>query len=188
MNGKKSNQDSNEIIPGSSLKQAIQNLPDFKEEVTLLQYRAHQLEVQLRCSPKYHPEIAGEAIEFCWAASKNTYRRYKLEDKRTKAKFVSLVDECQKIVTKQAVRVFGRRLRRYILAYHAIELAKQDQENTGALLQADNGDIIHLPAMSYQLVERLVKRKRSHRNIADSEKAFLKYIMPLMKKTSAEIT
>lgn len=73
---------------------------DFKEEITLLQFRAEQLGVKLRCSPKYHPEIAGEAVEFCWASSKNTYRRKKIEDKRTKAKFIELVDEVQKVNTK----------------------------------------------------------------------------------------
>ena len=97
--------------------------PDFKDEITLLQFRAKQLGVEIRCSPKYRPEIAGEVIEFCWASSKNNYRRSKLKDKRTKEKFISLVNECQKVVTKQAVRTFGRRLRRYILAYHAIEKA-----------------------------------------------------------------
>ena len=127
VNGKKIKKNSDEIIPGSSLKKLIKNLPDFKEEITLLQYRAKQLGVEIRCSPKYHPEIAGEAIEFCWASSKNNYRRSKLKDKRTKEKFISLVNECQKVVTKQAVRTFGRRLRRYILAYHAIEKAAYEQ-------------------------------------------------------------
>lgn len=165
----------------------MKNLPDFKEEVTLLQFRAQQLGVQLRCSPKYHPEIAGEAIEFYWASSKNTYRRHPLKDKRTKEKFVKLVDECQKIVTVHAVRTFGRRMRRYILAYHAIEQAKEKQAFTDAPLQAEDGGDIHLPEMSLQLVERLVKRKKSHRNIADSETKYLNFIQPLMRKTSAAI-
>ena len=108
VNGKKSNTNNEEIIPGSSLKELMQNLPDFKEEITLLQYRASQLGVRVRCSPKYHPEIAGEAIEFCWAAAKNTYWRYKLSEKRTKEKFKRLVIECQKVNTKDAVRTFGR--------------------------------------------------------------------------------
>ena len=61
------------IIPGSNLKQLINDLPDFREELTLLQFRTKQLGVELCCSPKQHPEIAGEAIEFCWAGSKNAY-------------------------------------------------------------------------------------------------------------------
>jgi hypothetical protein len=50
-----------------------------------------------------------------------------LKDKRTKKKFIFLVNEWQKVVIKQAVRTFGRRLRRYILAYHAIEKATYEQ-------------------------------------------------------------
>ena len=155
--------------------------------MTLLQLRAEQLGVKLRCSPKYHPEIAGEAIEFCWAQSKNTYRRHKIEDKRTKEKFIQLVDQCQEGLTKQSVRIFGRRLRRYILAYLVIESAKEEAI-TSAPLQSANGDEIYLPAMSCQSVERIVRRKKSHRNIADSEKNFLKFAMQQMKETSKNLT
>ena len=71
INGKK---DENEkVIEGTSLKELIANLPNFKHEKTLLQYRAEQLGVSIQCSPKYHPEIAGEGIEFCWGIAKNTY-------------------------------------------------------------------------------------------------------------------
>ena len=56
--------------------------------MTLLQLRAKQLGVYLICSPKFHPEIPGEAIEYCWALSKNKYWRYELKKKKTKAKFI----------------------------------------------------------------------------------------------------
>ena len=61
-------------------------------------------------------------------------------------------------------------------------------DDTDAPLEYEDGDAIYLPAMSLQLVERMVKPKRSHRNIADSEKRYLNYVLPLMKKTSAQIT
>ena len=77
---KKDAEDNN--IAGTSLKEMIGNLPDFKNEMTLLKFHASKLQVQLRCSPKYHPKIAGEAIEFCLALTKNTYRQYKLSDKK----------------------------------------------------------------------------------------------------------
>ena len=59
-----------EVIPGSGLKEMILNLPDFINEMTLLQYQAQKLGVSIDCSPKYHPEIAGEGIEFCWGLTK----------------------------------------------------------------------------------------------------------------------
>ena len=188
-NGKKSHKDSNKIIPGSSLKELIQNLPDFKEELTLLQFRAQQLGVQVCCSPKYHPEIAGEDVEFCWAMSKNAYRKYQLKVKRTKEKFVRLVDKCQEGITKKIVRVFGRQMRHYILAYHGIETAKEEEASTGALVHKDkNGSSLHLPEMSLALVEQMIKKKKSHRNIADSlEKKFLNSILLGMKQATKNL-
>ena len=82
VNGKK-DEDGN-MIDGTSLKQMVASLPDFKNEVTLLQYRAGQLGVAIDCSPKYHPEIAGEAIEFCWGAAKNHYRTFSIKEKKRK--------------------------------------------------------------------------------------------------------
>ena len=40
-------------IPGTSLKEIVQNLPDFKSELTLLQFRAKQLGVTIDGSPKF---------------------------------------------------------------------------------------------------------------------------------------
>ena len=90
----KKNRETKEPIPGTSLRHIVGNLPDFKQEITLLQFRANQLGVSIDCSPKFHPEIAGEGIELCWGLSKNTYRRYSIEDKRTKSKYLKLVQNC----------------------------------------------------------------------------------------------
>ena len=75
---------SGNYIPGTSLRKIIENLPDFKAEITLLQYQTKQLGVEVDCSPKYHCEIAGEAIEYCWGLSKNKYRVVSISRKRTK--------------------------------------------------------------------------------------------------------
>ena len=194
VNGKKENKDDKDTIPGTSLKELMLNLPDFKSETTLLQYQAEQLGVRVICSPKYHPEIAGEAIEYCWGISKNTYRRYPLQDKRTRAKFVELVDECQECNTLESVRLFGRRMRRYMLAYIGLEIAKERQQADSSLQPSstNNNNInLNLPQMSCALVERLVsvhkKRKRSHRNIADQEKKFLESVVQEMKRKAANI-
>jgi hypothetical protein len=104
MNGKKDN-DGN-IIVGSNLREIIADLPDFKTEKTLLQYRAEELGVAIDCSPKYHPEIAGEGIEFCWGASKNQYRLYSMKEKKKKENWMGLVRKCtcnQTVLNKQSV-------------------------------------------------------------------------------------
>ena len=107
-------------IPGSSLIEIIENLPDFKTELTLLQYRASQLGVTVECSPKFHPEIAGEGVNFCWALGKNTYCTHIVEEKRTKNKYFELVKRCtcsETIITMQEVCMFRQQTCQYMLAY-----------------------------------------------------------------------
>ena len=69
-----------------SLQYLIQLQDDFKNELTLLQYHASKLGVVLDRSPKCHPEIAGEGIEYGWAFSKQEYRRLPITLKRSKNK------------------------------------------------------------------------------------------------------
>ena len=143
-----------DVIEASSLKHLIANLPDFKAEITLLQYRATQLDVRIECSPKYHPEIAGEGIEFAWGYSKNAYRREPLKDKKSKEKFRTLVDKVTGIVDKDICRKFGKRIRQYMLAYLGIEFAREGRiqvDNNGSMVE------LQLPTISCGLVEKLVK-------------------------------
>ena len=169
----------------------IQTLPDFKNEITLLQYRAQQLGVTVDCSPKYHPEIAGEGIEYCWALGKNMYRRQSIKDKRTKCKYLQLVQKCtcsEKVITKNCVRLFGKRQRRYMLSYLALERAKEAQ-STGSLSYEEGG--LQIPEMSCSLVERIIQvhkaPKKTHRNIRDQEKKFLDFVVDWMKKCAVNI-
>ena len=179
-----------EINEGSSLKEMIMNLPDFKQEQTLLQYRAEQLGVNIDCSPKYHPEIAREGIEFCWGIAKNFYRTRRLQDKKRRENWLKLVSECtcnKSVITISSVRKFGRRIRRYMLAYHGLEAAKAKQAD-GSLLHFSDLDL-EVPEMSQHLVERLVKvyksKRKCHRNIFDSEHKFLSSVVDWIKRSSA---
>ena len=69
------------IIPGTSLKEMMNSLVDCAEEETLLQYHGRLLGVTVDRTPKYHPEIAGEGIEYDLAASKLCYRRLPIKEK-----------------------------------------------------------------------------------------------------------
>ena len=75
VNGKKENKDDKDTIPGTSLKELMLNLPDFKSETTLLQYWAEQIGIKVICSPKYHPEIAKEQ-----SSTAGEYPRTPIED------------------------------------------------------------------------------------------------------------
>jgi hypothetical protein len=58
----------------SSIKLSMEKQPDFCQELTLLQhYDVEQMGVRVDRSPKFHPEIAGEGIEYIWALAKLYY-------------------------------------------------------------------------------------------------------------------
>ena len=54
---------------------------DFTNEVTLLQLHAKKLGFSINRSPKCHPELTGEGIEYLWALAKMFYRRLAIEKK-----------------------------------------------------------------------------------------------------------
>jgi hypothetical protein len=81
------------MIEGTSIDKLIQSLRDFREEKTLLQVRAEEMGISIVRSPKCHPEIAGEGIEYVWGVSKNHYRRQPLERKRGIDNFIQLVHD-----------------------------------------------------------------------------------------------
>jgi hypothetical protein len=98
----------------------IKNLPDFLNELTQLQYIGSLMDVYIDCSPKFHPEIAGEGIEFCWGLSKNTYMLYPIKDKQKKAVFKNSVRKCQcrnEILTTKRIHSFGKSVHSYMDTY-----------------------------------------------------------------------
>jgi hypothetical protein len=58
------------IDPETSVKMMMQRQMDFIEEETLLQYHGRQLGVVIDRTPKCHPEMAGEGIEYNWGCAK----------------------------------------------------------------------------------------------------------------------
>jgi hypothetical protein len=76
----------------TSLKLLLQKQPDFSTELTLLQFYREKMGVLVDRTPKCHPEIAGEGIEYLWALAKLYYHNQPLSRKRSKKKFRDLVD------------------------------------------------------------------------------------------------
>ena len=105
---------------------------------------------------------------------------------------MKLVRECtdnKKVITLECVRLFGRRIRRYMLAHVAIDNVQNNNHQESTHLQHSTEDPhLKIPEMSLQLVERLVKvhksPRKSHRNILDSEMEFLRCVARWMKKRS----
>ena len=54
------------------LRTMIASMPDFENEETRLQYVGRKLGIVVDRSPKYHPEVAGEDIEYFWGCASIT--------------------------------------------------------------------------------------------------------------------
>ena len=91
--------------------------PDFINKLTSLQHMACDLGSEVDQTPKCHPEMAGEGIEYIWAKSKQWYRQFSAEEKKGIEKYHALVKlslaqgEGADISLKQA-RLFSAQARR----------------------------------------------------------------------------
>ena len=88
---------------------------------------------------------------------KRYFRRLSLDEKRTKKKFEKAVLDAFKHVKIFHMEKFSARCRRYMLTY----------------LGMDSGNL----TMTYESIERFVKTMKTHRNIGDQEKSFIKKAM-----------
>ena len=125
-------------------------MEELLDELSTLQDQ----KVVLHTSPKYHCEIAGEGIELCWGLMKKIYRSIPLEDKRKKVKFLTAVHKCFNDVTVEHVGKFAAKTRRYMVAYQNIDVDK----------------------LSYEIIEKFVKKIRTHRSMADIDIAFIEKV------------
>jgi hypothetical protein len=107
--------------------------PNFIGELTLLQYYATKLGVIANWTPKCHPKLAGEGIEYLWALAKLFYRGVRIKRKRNRNMFNRLVQEClceKKNLHLARARGCSRHAREYMLAYKAIEQLQKEESDT----------------------------------------------------------
>ena len=138
---------------------------DFVLEMTLLQYHAKLLGVTLERSPKCHPEIAGEGIEYDWALSKVEYRRLPIVDKKSKDGFLKLVRKCidnATVLNVERMLKCSRRARQYMILYKAVEsLNLNDSDGTIDTVALNKHSILE---GSIKLYRRL-KKTKSHTGV-----------------------
>jgi hypothetical protein len=161
----------------TSLCHLMEQLPDFQDEETPLQCHGRKQGVKVDRTPKCHPEMAGEGVEYDWAAAKGFYRCLPICEKRSKAKFRESVTRCrdtQEVLTTDRQRMFSRRAREHMVAYHALDNHKDDKtdECTNATQQRTN------PLMTAQ---KIVKLFKTHRSAADFDCGFVAGIVNTMK-------
>ena len=149
-----------------SLDELMNQQEDFKNEMTLLQYHASKLDVILDRSPKCHPEIAGEGIEYGWAFSKQEYRRSPIVLKQTKAKFWDLVTSClnnRGVMNLKRMRLCSKKARQYMKLYKAVEAVENsDGDENSKKLWLNKHSILE---DSLKLYRKLQKKQNTHRSV-----------------------
>ena len=63
----------------------------FSEENTQLHYTGRKLGATVDRTPKFHPEVSGEALKYSWGSPKSLYFMMKLKDNRGKETFLKSV-------------------------------------------------------------------------------------------------
>ena len=111
-------------------------------------------------TPKCHPEVAGEGIEYSWAHAKIYLRNIPLKDRKQYGHFkrhvhLSLSPSDGSKLSQTRVAKFSARSRDYIAAYFS--LANESHDTFTALSKED--------------IEKMRKKYRCHRCVLDIETA-----------------
>jgi len=142
----------------------------------MLQFYARQLGVMIDRTPKCHPEVAGEGIEYGWGTSKVWFRRQPLSQKRGKDSFIVLVKSSvtREVLGIKTMRKCAAKARRYILAYHQFA-AFEDIGN-------------EKEPMNMKLIENVTNHYyKRHRDVHNHEKGFINELVDGMSKAVVSI-
>jgi hypothetical protein len=141
---------------------------DFIEEESLLQLMGCQMGAMIDRTPKCHPKISSEGIEYSWACLKNKYWLLPLGERRSRDKFKECIKTCllNNVLTKELIRKKSRRAHEYMCAYHVHH--HQQQET-----QASDQQNIAIPT----IIESLVKKFKTHCCALDFDHGFVKAVI-----------
>eukprot|EP00732_Lithocolla_globosa_P002572 Lithocolla_globosa_v1_NODE_1727_length_2377_cov_16.907407.p2 type:complete len:243 gc:universal NODE_1727_length_2377_cov_16.907407:1199-471(-) len=146
------------LDPALNMDEVLRSCRDFREEKSALQALVEGRGHILIMSPKCSPELAGVGIEYVWGKSKQVFRR-DIND-GVPANLHTNIEKALSTapdgpVPLWRVRNFARRTRDYRRVYSVPAEEYTDE-------------------MSYSLIERMRKERKTHRNIVDIEAKFLK--------------
>jgi hypothetical protein len=151
-----------------SLFHLMSTCADFENELTALQHLGKKLGTEVICTPKYHAEMAGEGVEYCWALAKNWYKRLPIADRKTREQFQAKVKEAFSVdvLSKEKVRGAARRQRSYVLAYAHLHRGEDETVASGSEGAA--------AAKEFVDIEKISKICRVHRAADDFDAAYIK--------------
>jgi len=162
-----------------SLRHILQSCTDFREEETALEYLGSELGVKVQLTPKFHAELAGEGVEYCWAHAKAFYRRQPLSRKRGRDTFKQLVRDCTcpvNVLPRVRVVKFSGRSRAYICTYHYIEQRRRQiaAQEAGDLNPVDvPPPVAPNQALLLRDITRIMKDFKCHRSAFDFDRGFV---------------
>ena len=160
-----------------SLRALVGNCEDFLQEVTAM----YELVVDImgdgfEQTPKGHPEVAGEGVEYEWGKSKMDFRRTNNYDPNVqrferrvrqsmctvdipKAQTWDKVADKIAVLPKRRVRKYRRKANEYKKAYRIIDNKVEGEKGAGAATYVD--------------IEKLRKKCKAHRCTEHQDYAFL---------------
>ena len=135
------------------------------------------------------PKLQERESNIVGDVQKGIYRRLPLSEKRRKENFRNSVRQCLdrgEVLTIERQRMFSKRARQYMLAYHSIELSKVKGESGAAGESNDKNKKPHVKLeMSAYLVEKIIKTYKSHRGATDFDSAYIDAIVNDMKSENS---
>jgi hypothetical protein len=171
------------------LRDILSSCEDFVNEQSQLEWVITELGGRCQMSPKYHPEIAGEGIEYLWGYIKKLYRTdWSIREAKhqKESDFLQLIagimNGSDGRITEMVVRKSSRRARDYMLVYLLIQKRQEQQQNGEEQedQQPDNEyDITwdeEETLVSHALIEKVFKQirtKKTHRSLRDLDAAFI---------------
>ena len=141
----------------TSIVRILKKCSGFRNEQTQLKYILTLLGVDLRLTPKCHPEIAGIGIEYAWGYGKLRFR-CEFNDAiamHLKANVLKSLD--RSVITINRVRKFARKAREYKLTYSLL-IREADGKDTTA---------------SKDEIEHITKLFKVHRSAIDADYKFI---------------
>jgi hypothetical protein len=138
--------------------------------------------VSILSTPKYHAEIAGEGVEYCWALSKNWFKRLPISDRSNRCSFINCVNKAlsRNIVKVQSARDCARRAHSYMLSY-AYYLSTRSQSDLDDSQKLKSDDIEAFRAKFTR------KYAYSHRYADDFDRKFVLVMLDSYGTTAMEV-
>ena len=158
---------------------------DFATEISQMQFIAKQLGVEVTMTPKAHPELAGQGIEYSWGYAKLMFRKNntngtsKEKAQRLESNVLDAIST--ENLTIERIRKFVRKARDYKMVYreHFKTLDLMKQSSASALSTEEDAnklkkEIASFEKLHFAKIEKQVKYLKTHRAAADFDTKFIK--------------